>query len=58
MDATATPGTGSSVTVMGPTGSRRGAEQASTGTETVCAPTVNRNVPDTPLPSEALHTSR
>lgn len=58
MEATATPGTGSSVTVMGPTGNCRGAEQASTGTEMVCAPTVNRKLPDTPLPSDALHTSR
>jgi hypothetical protein len=58
MEATATPGTGSSVTVIGPTGSCRGAEQAPTGTATVWAPTVNRKVPDTPLPSEALHTSR
>lgn len=58
MAATPTPATGSSVTVTGPTGSWRGAEQAPTGTATVWVPTVNRKVPETPLPSESLHTSR
>ena len=54
---TVIPGFGRSTTVRSPAGTGRAAEQAPTGTSTVRPASSKVNVPVTPSPSAALHTS-